>query len=634
VNQKMIAPPAIIPSKNGGCMIGQAVRQHHDDREDHGGGSDDRGANQHGLGRGLEGVAGAVVLLQQLLGPVEVDLVAVLLLDLFLGALDLRDLGELEHALCVVRHGAVGIDGDRDRTHAEEAEGDQAEREHGRRHHQCPEAHPTEVVGGAHQDEEHHAHPEGAEVARGKAGQDVERRTTFARGSDDFLHVTRRGAGEHLDQLGDHRARERPARDDAGELPPEVATAEILDQEVGHHVRGRERDDGREPDQPRERMLEVHLGGAGNGALLDRLVHVVGDHARDDHHHAHGEDPDQELDLNGGFRDREEDERDQRDAGHAVGLEAVGARTDRVTGVVTRAVRDDAGVPRVVLLHLEHDLHQVRPDVCDLGEDAARDAQRGGAQRLADGEADEARPRVVSRHEQQDPEHQQELHADQQHADAHAGFERDRVDGVRLALEAGEGRARVGVGVDADAEPGDAVAPQDADHAEDQDDDDALEAEILEEAVVDDDHGADEDAELHDELALLEQVRLAGLPDDLGNVGHRLMHGQILDLIERHHAEHDAERGDDQTVREQGRAAHPEHLHGTEVRQHQARFTTVRLRGRERGNEEGQEGDQEGIGNRTETAQESCSLWAAVHWFPGVARSPKGPLSGGALLPH
>ena len=94
-----------------------------------------------------------------------------------------------------------------------------------------------------------------------------------------------------------------------------------------------------------------------------------------------------------GSCDGQHDERDQRHAGDAVGLEAVGGRADRVAGVVARAVGDHAGVARVVFLDLEDDLHQVGADVGDLGEDAAGDAQRRGAERLADGEAEEARRR-------------------------------------------------------------------------------------------------------------------------------------------------------------------------------------------------------------------------------------------------
>ena len=93
----------------------------------------------------------------------------------------------------------------------------------------------------------------------------------------------------------------------------------------------------------------------------------------------------------------QQDEGDQRHAGDAVGFEAVGAGADRIARVVAGTVGDDARVARIVFLDLEDDLHQVRADVGDLGEDAARDAQRRGAQRLADGEADEAGAGVVAR---------------------------------------------------------------------------------------------------------------------------------------------------------------------------------------------------------------------------------------------
>ena len=69
----------IRPSRNGGCRIDkilevrrQAVRQHHDDREDHRRRADDGRADQHRLGRGLEGVARAVVLFEEVLGLLEV----------------------------------------------------------------------------------------------------------------------------------------------------------------------------------------------------------------------------------------------------------------------------------------------------------------------------------------------------------------------------------------------------------------------------------------------------------------------------------------------------------------------------------------------------------------------------------
>ena len=63
-------------------VFGEAVGQGHDDREDHRGGADDRGADQHGLGGGFEGVAGAVVGFEHFLGALEVHVDVVVLLQL------------------------------------------------------------------------------------------------------------------------------------------------------------------------------------------------------------------------------------------------------------------------------------------------------------------------------------------------------------------------------------------------------------------------------------------------------------------------------------------------------------------------------------------------------------------------
>jgi hypothetical protein len=136
------------PEQEGGCRIEraqlvedsvQAVGEADDDREDHGGRADDGGADEHGLGGGLEGVARAVVLFEELLALLEVGREAEVLLDLVLDAGDRLDGRELEDRLGVVGHRAVGVDGDGHRAHAQEAEGDQAEGEDGRGHHQAPE---------------------------------------------------------------------------------------------------------------------------------------------------------------------------------------------------------------------------------------------------------------------------------------------------------------------------------------------------------------------------------------------------------------------------------------------------------------------------------------------------------------
>jgi len=84
-------------------------------------------------------------------------------------------------------------------------------------------------------------------------------------------------------------------------------------------------------------------------------------------------------------------------ARHAIGFKTIGSGADRVARIVAGAIRDDAGVARVVFLDLEDDFHQVGADIGNLGEDAAGDTQRSGAQRFADGEADEAWPGILAR---------------------------------------------------------------------------------------------------------------------------------------------------------------------------------------------------------------------------------------------
>ena len=169
------------------------------------------------------------------------------------------------------------------------------------------------------------------------------------------------------------------------------------------------------------------------------------------------------LDLQGRIMHRKQDESDERDAGDAVGFEAVGAGADGIAGVVPGAIRNDAGIARVVFLDLEDDFHQVGADVGDFGEDAAGDAQSRCAQGFADSKADEARPGVLTGNKEKNEEHQKQLDADEHHADAHAGFERGVINRIRLAAQAGKRCARIRKGVHANAEPRHAVTPGHAD---------------------------------------------------------------------------------------------------------------------------------------------------------------------------
>ena len=110
-------------------VLGEAVGQRHDDRENHRRGADHRRADQHGLGGRLEGVARAVVLFQHVLGALEVHVEIEVLLEFLLDVRNLLDQRKLVDRLRVVGHRAVGIDRDRHRTHAQEAESHQAEGE-------------------------------------------------------------------------------------------------------------------------------------------------------------------------------------------------------------------------------------------------------------------------------------------------------------------------------------------------------------------------------------------------------------------------------------------------------------------------------------------------------------------------
>ena len=258
--------------------------------------------------------------------------------------------------------------------------------------------------------------------------------------------------------------------------------------------------------------------------------------------------------------DAEQNESDERDAGDAVGFEAVGAGADGVAGVVTGAIGDDAGIAGVVFLDFEDDFHQVGADVGDLGEDAAGDAQRRGAERFADGEADEARAGVIARNEEQNEKHHQQLDADEHHADAHAGFERDVINRIRLAAQAGEGGARVGEGIDANAEPRDAVAAGDADEAEEKNNRqrgaDGLIRHGSENAEVEDDDDGDEEPEEKEEFALGEEVGFAGFVDQLGNFAHGAMHGQIFQARVNEKTEGQAENAEENAPEQQAVTVH------------------------------------------------------------------------------
>ena len=121
-------------------VVGEAVGERHDDRENHGGGADHGRADQHGLRRGFERVASAVVFFEQVLGALEVHVDVEIRLQFLLDVRNLLDQRKLVDGLRVVGHRPVGIHGDGHRAHAQESKRHQAEREHRRGNHQVAEA--------------------------------------------------------------------------------------------------------------------------------------------------------------------------------------------------------------------------------------------------------------------------------------------------------------------------------------------------------------------------------------------------------------------------------------------------------------------------------------------------------------
>jgi uncharacterized membrane protein YtjA (UPF0391 family) len=137
--------------------------------------------------------------------------------------------------------------------------------------------------------------------------------------------------------------------------------------------------------------------------------------------------------LNRGILHPEKNEGDEGHASNAVGFEAVRGGTNGIASIVAGAIGDDAGIARVIFFNLEDDLHQVGADIGDLGEDTASNTESGRTEGFADGKSDEAWAGVIARNEQENDKHDEELDADQHHADTHAGFERNLVNREGLA---------------------------------------------------------------------------------------------------------------------------------------------------------------------------------------------------------
>ncbi len=261
--------------------------------------------------------------------------------------------------------------------------------------------------------------------------------------------------------------------------------------------------------------------------LGDGVVHIVGDHRGEHAQDAHHKYPHQHLHLHGRVLDGQQDKRHQGHAGHAVGLKAVGGGAYAVAGVVARAVGYHARVARVVLANLEHHLHQVAAYVGNLGEDAAGDAQGTCTQRLAYGKAYEAAACQVAWHKEQDGEHEHQLNADEHHAYAHAGRERNVEQGQRLAAQRGKCHAGVGIGVHAHTIPRHGIAAQHAHNGPAQYHEHVAQGHVVEYLEVEQHCQPDEQEQHSQKLALLLEIGGACLEDNVAYLKHRLVGAEL-----------------------------------------------------------------------------------------------------------
>ncbi len=73
---------------------------------------------------------------------------------------------------------------------------------------------------------------------------------------------------------------------------------------------------------------------------------------------------------------------------------------------------------------------------------------------------------------------------------------------------------------------------------------------MLQHAEVENDDRPDEDFENDQKLDLRNQIRFAGLVDQLGDLEHRFVYRQILELVIDDEAEQQTERDDDQALQQ------------------------------------------------------------------------------------
>ncbi len=108
--------------------------------------------------------------------------------------------------------------------------------------------------------------------------------------------------------------------------------------------------------------------------------------------------------------------------------------------------------------------------------------------------------------------------------------------------------------------------------------DDPERLELLEEPEVEHHDHADEHLEQQDELALRDQVGLAGLVNQLGDLEHRRVHRQVLQLGEDDQPEQQAERAHAETGHQQGAPVDAAEFDLRQIRKHEVHLAAARRR--------------------------------------------------------
>jgi len=136
------------------------------------------------------------------------------------------DGGKLVDGLRVVGDRTVAIDGDGDRSHAQEAKGHAGRRRILRGQHQGHQEHGAHEVADAHEGEIAKPNQRRWKLPATKPERMLSERTAFPRAGDDFANVVRIGwEVEGTFTTRDRPRRQRAATDDRGELPPHGVVA-------------------------------------------------------------------------------------------------------------------------------------------------------------------------------------------------------------------------------------------------------------------------------------------------------------------------------------------------------------------------------------------------------------------------